>query len=94
MNKIVAFIIKTKKGKFGLHMSEVVHVDGPDHDPVLHSKMVGPKFDKVEDAQAALESDRSPLEDEGIEIFLDPIESSENGISWYSELQAAKTNKE
>lgn len=87
MQKVV-FIIKNQKGRFGLHMSAIVYVDGPENDPVLYSLMVGPKYDTIIEAQAAIEIDRKSLEERNIKIYLNPINSSPDGLTWLSELEA------
>ena len=82
MNK-VAYIIKTKQGSFKGFVA-LLNPDGDDSALfVTHSTDRFSTVEQVQDELKKLPSD--------IKIFLNPIDSSENGLSWLSELE--KQNK-
>lgn len=88
--ELVAYIVESQNGRFHAFISALVP---DDTDSALFVQYKGKKSDDLEEVQDFLVNN-SP---EGAkEIYLNPIKSSEDGLSWLSELEAAnpqpKTN--
>lgn len=79
--KTVAYIVENRKGLFGGFIASVVP---DDDDSSLFVTATTEKYHTLEEAQKELE--KLPKD---IKVYLNPIKSSESGLSWLSELEEA-----
>jgi hypothetical protein len=84
---IVYYIIETFKGKFKPFVAQAVLSPG-DNDSSLFVVASGTRYETLEEAQSFLK-ENSP---EGV-IYLNPIKSSESGLSWLSEIVSVNSKE-